>query len=160
MPTENGIIKNCIVFRGHGGFVIGSEMSGGVRNLFVSDCNFFRNRRGLRFKTLLVGVEVREEIDVSDINMTDIVGEAVLFDMYYMAKDPVPQAGESNELPTMQAEPLNEGTPQFRNFYVQNIACKGAETAILVRGLPEMAVKNINIENAYLQANKGLVCVR
>lgn len=159
VPTENGIIKNCIVFRGHGGFVIGSEMSGGVRNLFVSDCNFLGTDVGLRFKTARGRGGVVEDIYVSDINMTDIVGEAVLFDMYYMAKDPVPQAGESNELPLMQAESLNEGTPQFRNFYVQNIACKGAETAILVRGLPEMAVKNINIENAYLQANKGLVCV-
>jgi len=93
------------------------------------------------------------------VNMTEIPGEAVLFDMYYAAKDPVPLEGESNELPTIKAEPLGEGTPQFKDFYIKNIVCKGAETAILVRGLPEMSIKNINIENAMIEANKGLVCV-
>jgi DNA sulfur modification protein DndE len=62
-------------------------------------------------------------------------------------------------LPVIKAEPLNEGTPQFKNFYIKNIVCKGAETAIMIRGLPEMSIKNINIENAYIEANKGLVCV-
>ena len=91
--------------------------------------------------------------------MTEIPGEAILFDMYYAAKDPVRADGEANELPTIKAEPLNEGTPQFNNFYIKNIVCKGAETAILIRGLPEMSIKNINIENAMIESNKGLVCV-
>jgi DNA sulfur modification protein DndE len=91
--------------------------------------------------------------------MTDIPGEAILFDMYYAAKDPVTASGESQELPEIKAEPLNEGTPQFKNFYIKNIVCKGAETGILIRGLPEMAIKNINIENALIECNKGLLCV-
>ena len=114
---------------------------------------------GLRFKTARGRGGVVEDIYVTDINMTEIPGEAILFDMYYAAKDPVPQEGESNELPTIKAEPLNEGTPQFKNFYIKNIICQGAETAILVRGLPEMSIKNINIENAVIESNKGLVCV-
>lgn len=91
--------------------------------------------------------------------MTEIPGEAILFDMYYAAKDPVRADGKENELPVIKAEPLSEGTPQFKDFYIKNVVCKGAETAILIRGLPEMSIKNINIENAMIESNKGLVCV-
>jgi len=159
VPTENIIVQNSTVFHGHGGFVIGSEMSGGVKNLFITNCNFLGTDVGLRFKTARGRGGVVENIFVSDINMTNIPGEAILFDMYYMAKDPVPKPGEKNELPAMKAEPLNEGTPQFQNFHIRNVVCKGAETAIMVRGLPEMSIKNITIENAVLQSNKGFVCI-
>lgn len=159
VPTENFIIRNCTVFHGHGGFVIGSEMSGGVRNLFVSDCNFLGTDVGLRFKTARGRGGVVENIYVSDINMNNIPGEAILFDMYYMAKDPVALNGEKNVLPEMKAEPLGEGTPQFQNFWIKNITCQGAATGILIRGLPEMPIKNIHIENANLTCTEGLVCV-
>lgn len=53
----------------------------------------------------------------------------------------------------------NEGTPRFRQFFVHNINCLGAETGILIRGLPEMPVSNVLIKNAVLQSRKGLVCV-
>jgi DNA sulfur modification protein DndE len=159
VPTENFIIKNNIVYHAHGGFVIGSEMSGGVRNMFISDCTFMGSDVGLRFKTARGRGGVVEKIYVNNINMTEIPGEAILFDMYYAAKDPVSASGESSELPTIKAEPLNEGTPQFKDFYIKNIVCKGAETGILIRGLPEMSIKNINIENALIECNKGLLCV-
>ncbi|WP_420146724.1 glycoside hydrolase family 28 protein [Spirosoma sp.] len=159
VPTENIIIRNCRVYHAHGGFVIGSEMSGGVRNLYVSNCTFMGTDVGLRFKTARGRGGVVENIFVDGIDMTDIAGEAILFDMYYAAKDPVPQHGESNELPAIPAQPLTEATPQFRSFQVRNVRCKGAETAILIRGLPEMAVKDILIENAVLQSRKGLVCI-
>lgn len=159
VPTENIIVQNSTVFHGHGGFVIGSEMSGGVKNIFITNCNFLGTDVGLRFKTARGRGGVVENIFVSDINMTNIPGEAILFDMYYMAKDPVPKPGEKYVLPVMKAEPINDGTPQFQNFYIRNVVCKGAETGIMVRGLPEMSIKNITIENAVLQSNKGFVCI-
>ncbi|GAB3572086.1 hypothetical protein GCM10027578_31580 [Spirosoma luteolum] len=159
IPTENIVIRDCIVYHAHGGFVIGSEMSGGVRNLYVSDCTFMGSDVGLRFKTTRGRGGVVEDIYVSNVNMTNIPGEAILFDMYYAAKDPVPAAGGPGELPVIQAQPINAGTPQFRNFFIKNIVCKGAETGILMRGLPEMAIRNIQIENAMIECNKGLVCV-
>ncbi|MBD2703721.1 glycoside hydrolase family 28 protein [Spirosoma sp. BT702] len=159
IPTENIIVRNCRVYHAHGGFVIGSEMSGGVRNLYVSNCQFMGTDVGLRFKTTRGRGGVVENIFVDGIDMTNIAGEAILFDMYYAAKDPVPQHGESNELPEIPVQPLSEGTPQFRSFQIRNVTCKGAETGILVRGLPEMAVKDILIENAVLQSRKGLVCI-
>ncbi|MVM28913.1 glycoside hydrolase family 28 protein [Spirosoma sp. HMF4905] len=159
VPTENIIVRNCRVYHAHGGFVIGSEMSGGVKNLYVSNCTFMGTDVGLRFKTARGRGGIVENIFVDGIDMTDIAGEAILFDMYYAAKDPVPQQGESNELPTIPAQPLSEATPQFRSFQIRNVTCKGAETGIMIRGLPEMAVKDILIENAVLQSRKGLVCI-
>ncbi|WP_221390566.1 glycosyl hydrolase family 28 protein [Dyadobacter sp. NIV53] len=159
VPTENIIVQNSTVLHGHGGFVIGSEMSGGVRNLFVTNCTFTGTDVGLRFKTARGRGGVVENIWISDIKMSNIPGEAILFDMYYQAKDPVPKPGEKNVLPIMKREPVNEGTPQFQNFNIRNVVCEGAETGILVRGLPEMNIKNINIENAVLHSNKGFVCI-
>ena len=158
VPTENFLIQNCKVYSAHGGFVIGSEMSGGVRNMVVRNCTFQGTDVGLRFKTARGRGGMVENIWVDGITMTDIAGQAILFDMYYAAKDPVPQAGESTAPPVIAAQPLNEGTPQFQHFYIKNVTCKGAETAILVRGLPEMAIKDISLENIVIEANKGLVC--
>ncbi len=159
VPTENFIVRNCKVYHAHGGFVIGSEMSGGVRNMYVSNCTFTGTDVGLRFKTARGRGGIVEKIFVNNINMTDIAGQAVLFDMYYAAKDPVPQAGEKVELPQIEAKPLNEGTPQFREFYVRNVTCRGAETGIMIRGLPEMNVRDVLIENAMIESHKGLICI-
>ncbi len=156
MPTENGIIRNNIVYHAHGGFVIGSEMSGGAKNLFVSNCTFIGTDIGLRFKTTRGRGGVVEKIYIDGIRMKDIAGEAILFDMYYMAKDPVPLAGEKREPPKVETKPVDETTPVFKDFYVKNVVCNGAEKAIFVRGIPEMHIKNINLENMTLQAKTAV----
>ncbi|UOR06665.1 glycoside hydrolase family 28 protein [Hymenobacter aerilatus] len=158
VPTENFVFRNCKVYQAHGGFVIGSEMSGGARNLFVYNCSFIGTDVGLRFKTTRGRGGVVEKIYVDGVTMTDIAGQAILFDMYYAAKDPVPASGEAEALPEIKAEPLNEGTPQFRDFTINNVVCRGAETGILIRGLPEMSIKNILIQNTVLESDKGMVC--
>ena len=99
-----------------------------------------------------------ENIYVDGVAMNNIAGQAILFDMYYAAKDPVPLAGESTAPPVIEAQPLGEGTPQFKGFYIKNVVCKGAETGILVRGLPEMSIKDINLENITLESQKGMLC--
>ena len=156
MPTENVIVRHCTVYHAHGGFVIGSEMSGGAKNLFVSDCSFIGTDIGLRFKTARGRGGVVEKIYVKNINMKDIAGEAILFDMYYMAKDPVPLAGEKRELPKTEFKQVDETTPVFKNFRISNVYCTGAEKAIFIRGLPEMQVSDVVLENMVLQANKGI----
>lgn len=155
-PTENVIIRGCTVYAAHGGFVIGSEMSGGARNIYVSNCTFIGTDIGLRFKTTRGRGGIVENIFIRDIYMKDIPAEAILFDMYYMAKDPVALAGEKRELPKVEFKTVDETTPQFRNFHISNVYCNGAEKAIFVRGLPEMHVKNIVLENMVLRADKGI----
>jgi len=156
MPIENVIIRNCTVYAAHGGFVIGSEMSGGARNIYVNNCTFIGTDIGLRFKTTRGRGGIVENIFIKNIYMKDIPAEAILFDMYYMAKDPVALAGEKRELPKVEFKPVDETTPQFRNFHISNVYCNGAEKGIFVRGLPEMHVKDIILENMVLQAKKGI----
>lgn len=158
MPTENVTVRNCVVYHAHGGFVIGSEMSGGARNINVTNCTFIGTDIGLRFKTTRGRGGVVENIYCDNINMKDIAGEAILFDMYYMAKDPVPLAGEQREAPKVELLPVTEGTPQFKNFLVKNIVCDGAEKAVFIRGLPEMSIKNIAMENMVIKAKNGVIC--
>lgn len=142
-PTENMIVRNCVVYKAHGGFVVGSEMSGGARNIFVENCNFMGTDKGLRFKTTRGRGGVVENIYCRNIYMKDIIAEAIFFDMYYFSK------------PTTEVPPVTEATPQFQNMWIDNIVCNGANKGIYVRGLPEMAVKNINISNVILQAGIG-----
>lgn len=156
MPVENVIIRGCTVYSSHGGFVIGSEMSGGARNMYVSNCTFIGADIGLRFKTTRGRGGVVENIFIKDIYMKDIPAEAILFDMYYMAKDPVVLAGEKRELPTVEFRAVDETTPVFKNFHISNVYCNGAEKGIFVRGLPEMHVKDIVLENMVLQAKRGI----
>lgn len=147
-PTENVVIRNNIVYKGHGGFVIGSEMSGGARNIFVYDCAFIGTDNGLRFKTARGRGGIVENIWVKDIRMKDIVADAILFDMYYFMKPP-----GQNEKP--EVPPVTEATPQFRNFHISNIVCRGAQRGIFIRGLPEMGVQSVFLDEMVLQTNSG-----
>jgi polygalacturonase len=156
MPTQDVIVRNCTVYAAHGGFVIGSEMSGGARNIWVDDCTFIGTDIGLRFKTTRGRGGVVENIYINNIAMRNIVGEAILFDMYYAAQDPIALTGEKREPPKVEVKPVTEETPQFRNIYIKNVVADGAQKAVFVRGLPEMNVKNIVMENMVLQAKEGL----
>ncbi len=152
MPTENGIIRNNVVYNGHGGFVIGSEMSGGARNIFIYDCTFMGTDKGLRFKSVRGRGGIVENIYAKNIYMKDIAQEAIFFDMYYFVKF-------ATDSPRDERPIVNEGTPIFRNMKFENIVCHGAKKGIFVRGLPEMPIQNIAIENATLQAEEGAILI-
>ena len=156
VPTENVIVRNNVVYHAHGGFVIGSEMSGGAKNIWVYDCSFIGTDIGLRFKTTRGRGGIVENIYVNNINMIDIPGEAILFDMYYAAVDPIVLAGEKREAIKSVVVPVTEETPQFRNFYIKDVVANGAEKAIFFRGLPEMNIKDIHLENVTIQSKKGI----
>ncbi len=149
MPTENMVIRNNVVYKGHGGFVVGSEMSGGARNIFVSDCTFIGTDKGIRFKTSRGRGGIVENIFIKNILMKDIQNEAIYFDMYYFTKPPI--AGEKVVIPE-----VSEETPRFRKVQISNVVCNGAEKGIFIRGLPEMAVKDISITNSVFNAKKGI----
>ncbi|GEO10145.1 glycoside hydrolase [Segetibacter aerophilus] len=155
-PTENVVVRNCTVYHAHGGFVIGSEMSGGAKNIYVDNCTFIGTDIGLRFKTTRGRGGIVENIFVNNIVMKDIVAEAILFDMYYAAVDPVVLAGEKREPPKVETLPVTEETPQFKEIYITNVVCNNAEKAVFVRGLPEMNVKNIVLKDMVLRAKEGL----
>lgn len=156
VPTAYMIFRDNVVFHGHGGFVIGSEMSGGVHDVFITNCQFLGTDIGLRFKTTRGrGGEVAN-VFVSDIVMNQIPGEALLFDMYYAAKDPIPLEGEIYREPARELQPVDETTPVFKDFYFERIYAFGAETAIRMTGIPEMPVQNIQLTDASFEAKKGI----
>lgn len=155
-PTENVIIKNCIVYHGHGGFVVGSEMSGGVRNIHVSNCTFIGTDAGLRFKTTRGRGGVVEKIYISNIRMVNIETEPIRFNMYYGGE--APEAGDGKKITREEIKklPVTEETPQFREIYMKNIYSIGSYRALALRGLPEMNIKKIYIENTILKAKNGI----
>lgn len=155
-PTENVIIDNCKVFQGHGGFVVGSEMSGGVRNISVSNCQFLGTDVGLRFKSRRGRGGIVENIYVNNINMFDIATESFLFDLYYGGKSASEALEDGDETPTDNTTyTVDETTPVFRNIYVKNLTSRNARRAMYFNGLPEMNITNINVENTTITSTFG-----
>ncbi|HPT12012.1 MAG TPA: glycoside hydrolase family 28 protein [Bacteroidales bacterium] len=159
-PTENLVIKNCIVYHGHGGVTIGSEMSGGVRNMSVSDCTFMGTDVGLRFKTTRGRGGVVENLWFSDIDMINIPTQAISFNMYYGGLSVSEMLAEDKSLnaATGDVPPVTEETPLFRRISMKNITCRGAMQAIYLQGLPEMNLQDISFENISIIAQTGLAC--
>jgi polygalacturonase len=146
VPTENVLVRDCTVYHGHGGFVVGSEMSGGVRNVFISDSTFVGTDTGLRFKTTRGRGGVVEQVYAANLRMKDIADAAVLFDMYY--------GGQSAD--GTAAPQATEATPQFRDFFINDVVCRGAGRAVFVRGLPEMNVRGVGLEDFVVQSEEGV----
>lgn len=144
MPTENIIVKGCTVYNGHGGFVVGSEMSGGVRNVLVQDCQFVGTGNGLRFKSCRGRGGVVENIYIRGISMANIEDAAVTFDMYYGKHDP-------NEV----VPPVDETTPIFRKIEINDVSCRGAKEGLHFRGLPEMPIQDVHLSNINIIADSN-----
>ena len=149
---RNLIIADCTVYHGHGGFVVGSEMSGGVENIHVTGCRFIGTDVGLRFKSARGRGGLVKDIWCDHIYMKDIVTYGIIFNLYYMgvAATDMSKDGESD------IQPVDETTPEFRDFYFSDITCAGAEQAVFVNGLPEMPVRNLTIRNSNFTADKGV----
>jgi len=155
VPCENIIVRNNIVYHGHGGVTVGSEMSGGVKNLHVSNCTFMGTDVGLRFKSTRGRGGIVENIYISDIFMTDIPSQAISFDLYYGGKSIAETLAEGGNKINTKAVPVNEKTPQFKNISIKNITISGAYQAVFLQGLPEMNLENIEISNLIVKAEKG-----
>lgn len=153
-PCQNVIVKNNTVPHGHGGFVVGSEMSGGVKNIYVSDCTFMGTDVGLRFKSTRGRGGVVEGIYINNISMIDIPAEPLLFDLFYGGKAPDEVTDEEKDAVDTSVPPVTEETPAFRDIHISNVYCKGAGRAIFFNGLPEMNISNVSIENVVISDAK------
>ncbi len=158
IPNENLIVKNCVVFHGHGGVTVGSEMSGGVKNLHVSNCTFLGTDVGLRFKSNRRRGGVVENIYISDVEMMNIATQAISFNLYYSGRSASEdmEAGDSGGAPKLL--PVTEETPQFKNIFIHDVSCKGAYQGIFLQGLPEMMLENVELTNIRMEADYGMIC--
>ena len=152
-PTEDVLIEGCTVYHAHGGFTIGSEMSGGVRNMRVNNCTFIGTDVGLRFKSMRGRGGVVEQIYISNVRMADITGDAINFNLYYGGRSPLE---ETSGTPDAAVPPVTEGTPQFRDIYIENVICRGAQSAIVLQGLPEMPLRDVVLKNVSITSQKGV----
>jgi len=154
IPCANVVVDGCTVFAGHGGFVVGSEMSGGVRNFMVKNCQFLGTDVGLRFKSTRGRGGIVENIFIDGISMMNIVNDAITFNMYYggISVAEAKAAGIVNDNTTKK--PVDETTPIFRNINIQNVVCNGAGRAMEFNGLPEMPMDRINLKNITIRAKE------
>ena len=157
IPCENVVVDGCTVFAGHGGFVVGSEMSGGVKNIKVGNCQFVGTDVGLRFKSTRGRGGIVENIFIDGISMSDISTYALTFNMYYGGKSVAEMLADGDNPDNQTKMPVNEETPIFRNINIKNIVCNDAGRAMEFNGLPEMPIDGITLENVMIQAKKDAV---
>jgi polygalacturonase len=158
-PTEQVVISDNTVYHGHGGVTIGSEMSGGVRNVLVQRCSFLGTDLGLRFKTARGRGGVVERIWVRDVQMKDIPTDAIGFNMYYGGEAPIADAADAKPVPSREPAPVDEGTPRFQDISLERILCRGAGRAVMLEGLPEMPIRRIRLDDVRISAGTGLLAV-
>ncbi len=145
-PTENVVIRNCRGFRGHGGIVIGSETSGGVRNVYAVNCQFNGTDRIVRIKTARGRGGVLEKMWFRDLLGENIKQEAIHLNMLYTGS-------------RFPAQPVTESTPQIRSINFAGITCTSGNTfAVEMVGLPEMPIENVTIDSIEMSTKKGFAC--
>ena len=156
-PCENVVVDGCTVFAGHGGFVVGSEMSGGVKNILVENCQFLGTDVGLRFKSTRGRGGIVENIFIDNVSMTDIKTDAITFNMYYGGKSVAEMLADGDNPDNTTKMPVTEETPIFRNIDIKNIVCNGAGRAMEFNGLPEMPINGIRLQNINIIAKSDAV---
>ncbi len=141
VPCQNVTITNCTMLSGHGGVVIGSEMSGDVRKVSISNCVFDGTDRGIRIKSSRGRGGIVEEIRVDNIVMKNIRKEAIILTLFYGRSFP---------------EPVSDRTPVFRNIHISNMTGTQINSVGEIHGIEEMPVSNVSICNVNMEAQSGL----
>jgi polygalacturonase len=140
-PAENHTITGCTMLRGHGGVVIGSEMSGGVRGVAVSSCVFDGTDRGIRIKSTRGRGGAVENVRISNVVMRGVRDEAITLSLAY------------TDTPR---EPVSARTPHFRNIHVSGVSGEAGQAGV-VTGLPESPIEDVSFTDIDLVAGKGFV---
>ncbi len=142
LPCENLTITNCTMVHGHGGVVIGSEMSGGVRRVVISNCVFVGTDRGIRLKSRRGRGGVVEDIRVTNVVMTDVMCPFII-NLFYGCG-----AWGTAKIEDRSPWPVDEGTPRVRRVHFSDISARNVRyAAAFLYGLPEMPVEEITFSN-------------
>ena len=141
-PCENITITNCTMAHGHGGVVIGSETSGDVRNVVISNCVFIGTERGIRIKTRRGRGGVIEDIHAANIVMREVLVPFTM-NLYYnfLAK------GDPN-VSDKRPRAVDAGTPRLRRIQFAQITALDAQyAAAFLYGLPEMPIEDVTFRD-------------
>lgn len=148
-PSQNFLIRNCLMAYGHGAVVFGSETGGGIKNITTERCIFKQTDRGLRIKTRRGRGRdaIIDGIKFENILMEEVITPLVI-NMYYDRCDP---DGLSEYVYSKNPLPVDDRTPYLGEFHFKNIkATKSEVSAGFFYGLPEMPIKKIHLENIYV----------
>lgn len=140
-PTENVVIRHIKGLRSHGGIVIGSDMSGDVRNVFAYDCEFDGADLGIRLKSNASRGGMVEKIWYENITMRNIRAEAIRIDTHYGA---------------YLADKGGKAYPVFRDITIRNVTCDGARVALSMDGTNHKPIENITLEDVTIKARTGM----
>ena len=131
-PSENILIQGCVMKDGHGGVTLGSEASGGIRNVFAEDCRMDSPNldRILRIKTNSVRGGTIENIYMRNVTAGQVAGPAIEIDLNY-------EEGRAGKFP-----------PVVRNIDVRRVTCRRSRQAFSLRGFEEAPIQGVHIEDS------------
>lgn len=129
-PCENILVSSCRMLAGHGGVVIGSEISGGARNIFVEDCHMSSPdlERAIRVKTNSVRGGSIENINVRNVDI-GVVQDVIVINFYY-------EEGDSGTY-----------DPSLRNIAIEGLRCDSANRLFYVRGYPRAPIQGMRLDD-------------
>ena len=144
-PSENIMIRQCLMENGHGAVTVGSEVGAGVKNIHVENCLFRHTDRGLRIKTRRGRGKdsVLSEIYFDHIHMDHVMTPFVANCFYFCDPD-----GKSEYVQSRKALPVDERTPEIKRLYFTNIKAENCHVAAsFFYGLPEKKIERIELRN-------------
>jgi polygalacturonase len=129
VPIENVVIRNCTMKDGHGGVTIGSEISGGARNIFAEKCRMDSPHldRVLRIKTNAVRGGIVESVYLRDITVGEVAESVLSIDYFY-------EEGEAGTHP-----------PIVRNVEMRNVTSRKSQYALRLRGFAHDPISDIRV---------------
>ncbi|MEC0330489.1 glycoside hydrolase family 28 protein [Paenibacillus macerans] len=143
IPCENITIVNCTMVHGHGGVVLGSEMSGNIRNVTIANCVFKQTDRGIRLKSRRGRGGVVEDIRISNIVMEDVICPFIM-NLYYFCGP----RGKDKYVWDKNPYPVTEETPNFRRIHFSGITARQVHaSAGFLYGLAERYISEITFDN-------------
>ncbi|MFO1488860.1 MAG: glycoside hydrolase family 28 protein [Verrucomicrobiota bacterium] len=143
-PSENIVIRNCTMVRGHQLVAIGSELSGGIRNVFVHDCRFLNTESNKPQNILFIKTNRRRGGFVENIFVENIQARSTQFGVLGIDTDVLYQW--RNLVPTFE-----EKLTPIRGIHVRNIRLESCDTAFKIAGDAELPVRDVFLEGIHVQ---------
>lgn len=141
-PSENILIEDCMMTKGHGAITIGSAMSGGVKNIVARNCHISHCEQGIRLKSMRGRGGYIKNVTMENIEINEASKEAIQINMFYESSTVIPKT----QLP-----------PHCQEVSLKNIYGKNAQLALQVKGLPEQPLEKISLENIHLTGKEGMI---
>jgi len=140
-PAENIVIRNCTITGGHSAIAIGSEMSGGVKNIFLSNLTLDGIDQGIRSKSLKGRGGIVENIWAKNIKIGTAKNAGLKFDLNYDAST---------------LKPSSDILPTFQNFDFENISVENTKVAVSIEGIPGSYIKNVRLKSLQVNSEEGI----